>query len=452
MTNKWQNNMLISSIKIKLRNNKLALKIWKKYKNIKDAFLGKKAIHNFQIERKIKRSGKIKVGFILQDLNVWNKTESIYQELSQDERFDTYLFCVPSWYGDNRVEDTQHINDTFYAVKELYPNAKVINNYLSANKWVDIKKFCLSYLFYTRPYNVFMPLEYQTSVTSIYVKLCLTNYGFPLIKGLNDICYNQNFYRYLYCFYADTDEEREFIQNRIDAFNTGTYQRSLYLGCPGYAHFISKKNEKSVTWSFSKNAFRVVWTPRWTTDEKVAGSNFFRYKDFLLKFANDNKQIDFVFRPHPLSFGNFINTGQMTVEEVSKYKNACESINTHLDNSKKYAATFWNSSVLISDYSSVIVDYFITENPIIFCRTKNDLVEKNATKVFKLILEGCYIANDENDIVKYVNWLFSGNDPLKEKRKELLVSVFGEDPDLAPKRIMNDLVEDYQSNGNDMGV
>ncbi len=297
-----------------------------------------------------------------------------------------------------------------------------------------------------------MPLEYQTSVTSIYVKLCFTNYGFPLNSVLNDICYNQSFYRYLYCFYADTDEEREFIQNKIDASNTGTYQRSLYLGYPGYSYFTSKKNEKSGTWSFSKNAFRVVWTPRWTTDENVGGSNFFRYKDFLLKFANDNKQIDFVFRPHPLSFGNFINTGQMTVEEVTRYKNACESINVHLDNSKKYADTFWNSSVLISDYSSVIVDYFITENPIIFCRTKNGLVEKNATKVFQLILEGCYIANDENDIVKYINWLFSGNDPLKEKRKRLLISVFGENPDLAPNRILNDLVEDYQKNGYDTGV
>ncbi len=136
--------MNINSIKIKLKSNKLVLKIWKKYIGLKDAFLIKKAIHNFQLERRIRRSGKIKVGFVLQDLNVWNKTESIYQELSQDNRFDTYLFCVPSWYGDNRVEDTQHINDTFEAVKNTYPDANVVNTYYGANKWVDIKKYGLS--------------------------------------------------------------------------------------------------------------------------------------------------------------------------------------------------------------------------------------------------------------------------------------------------------------------
>jgi hypothetical protein len=448
MTNKWQNNMLINSIKIKLRNNKLALKIWKKYKNIKDAFLEKKAIHNFQIERKIKRSGKIKVGFILQDLNVWNKTESIYQELSQDERFDTYLFCVPSWYGDNRVEDTQHINDTFEAVKNTYPDANVVNTYYGDDEWVDMKKYCLSYLFYTRPYNVFMPLEYQTSVTSKYLRICFTQYGLPLSKLFYGSAYNKDFFKNLYCLYADTEEEMELIQNRIDTLNTGAYQRAVYLGYSGYSYFINYKYKISSTWSFSNNAFRIIWTPRWTTDENVGGSNFFRYKDFLLKFANDNKHIDFVFRPHPLSFGNFINTGQMTVEEVAKYKGSCESSNIHLDNKKEYADTFWNSSVLISDFSTILVDYFITEKPIIFCKTLKDFTEKNATKAFQLILTGCYIANNENDITKYVNQLFLGIDPLKEKRKELKETLFGDNPELVPKRIMKDLVEDYLNSGN----
>lgn len=48
----------------------------------------------------------------------------------------------------------------------------------------------------------------------------------------------------------------------------------------------------------------VLWTPRWSTDPYIGGSNFFNYKDIMTRLVKQNKNILFIFRPHPLMFEN----------------------------------------------------------------------------------------------------------------------------------------------------
>ncbi len=168
-----------------------------------------------------------------------------------------------------------------------------------------------------------------------------------------------------------------------------------------------------------------------------------RHKDFLPKYAEENPNVDVLFRPHPMTFDNFIKTGEMTAEEVAdfiKKRNDCH--NTSMDNSKEYGATFWQSSVLLTDISAVVIEYFVTGKPIIFCTSNN--ADVTYLNFFNKILSVCYVAKNESDIAMYLEQLKTGNDPLKSKREDMIKNIFGEDLSQTPSRIANDIVEDFK--------
>ena len=106
-------------------------------------------------------------------------------------------------------------------------------------------------------------------------------------------------------------------------------------------------------WSFSKNNFRVVWTPRWTLDPGVGGTNFLRYKKQFVELIKSRTDIDFVVSPHQLMFGNLINIGAIKEEEVCSFQSFLNNAtNALLDENKNYEGTLWGSDVLVTDYSS----------------------------------------------------------------------------------------------------
>ena len=81
----------------------------------------------------------------------------------------------------------------------------------------------------------------------------------------------------------------------------------------------------------------------------------------MTRLVKQNKNILFIFRPHPLMFENFIKTKEMTSEELSEFKQYCEETeNLILDEEKEYTSEFWQSDMLITDLSGMIPEYFIT--------------------------------------------------------------------------------------------
>ena len=83
-----------------------------------------------------------------------------------------------------------------------------------------------------------------------------------------------------------------------------------------------------------------------------------------------------VFRPHPLTFKNFISLGLITSDEVDEYLRKFQNNEQlYYDQTSEYFTTFWHSDVFVGDISSIIPCYFLTGKPIIYCHT--DAVDDN---------------------------------------------------------------------------
>lgn len=364
---------------------------------------------------------KIRIVFVCHRPEVWESQKSIFNACVKDKNFDVFLVTIP-----NKAQlPDLGLNHNVYrseGVEEYFKDypCTVINGYDYTNgSWFDLKKIKPDYVFFQQPYNICRPKKYWSKTVSKYADVCYISYGVTIFKGeVETSVHPTDFLKDCKLGFANF----KFHQKTLEKICSGLERKPVFYS-PGYTRFDNIKEyiEKgSDLWSFdkSKNITRIIWTPRWCTNENTC--TFFDYKDALLQYAEDHKDIDFIFRPHPQALSAWVAEGNMSKEEENDYIGRYEkSENANIDRSKEYLSTFYSSDILISDISSVMVDYFMTGKPIIYTH-KTDLFNDFGKK----LAEGFYWVRNWDELKKTIEMLKSGNDPLKEKRQEIIKSEF----------------------------
>lgn len=374
-------------------------------------------------ERRIRRSGAIRVGFLCQYLPAWDKLEPTYRAMVADPRFEPVLICIPSGIENNRLTDPDCTeNDTWKAmVDKGYPEA--VNALTGREQWLDPETLEMHYVFCVRPYDHFMPPEYTTKALSRHCRICLVLYGMPFSEEDCAIGLNRPFMSRLYLHFADNEDVRARRLRQHGLKHRLGLQRTVCVGLPAGETILGSRGEESPSWAFAKGEFRVMWTPRWTTDPKVGGTNFFLYKDALLDYAGENPQMDLLLRPHPLMFRNFQKIGAMTAAQAEDYKARVAALpNVAFDPQPRYDATFWGTDVLVSDISGMIPEFLFTGKPLIFCGTN---MEIELVAPMKQLLDVCYTANNTQELFDRLNRLRAGEDPLAARRQETVRQILG---------------------------
>ena len=397
------------------------------------------AISGLRAQRKLqKESGPIRVGFVCQFIPVWHKLEALYQQMQADDRFEPIMICVPSAIRDDRPATEDGSNDTLAYFRENgYPEA--LDALQPDGSWLALESLNMDYVFFPRPYNHYMPAAYHSSKVSRYCRICMVLYGMNISVEDADTTLNRDFFRYVYCFFAENPFSLKSNRQQGWLLHLMGLQHSVYYGMPGIESFREAKALPRPAWDFSKNQFRVMWTPRWTTDPELGGSNFFTYYRFLTEYAKSHKDMDFLFRPHPLTIPHFLETGELTHEDADDWLATCEALpNVSMDKEKGYAATFWGTDVLVTDTSGVIPEYLVTGHPMIFCASNMYLTPVPHTK---RMLEGCYIVNDQQELAKCLENLQAGIDPLAQTRKEMVEELFGAERGNPAEKMLQHLVD-----------
>ena len=367
--------------------------------------------NNLQINK-----AKIKVVFICQYIPAWSKNKQLYETLKNDNRFEVLLLCIPNRISANMLQDPDNLSNEVFDYFTSHGYKESINALVGRNQWLDLKSLHPDYVFYNR-FDRPMPLQYTSTVVSTYAKVCLIPYGFALHKA-GEYMFDKQFAANTYCLFAESEEKRkEFIRwNRI--LCRLRLCKAVCCGITGVENAFKAKQDTTSAWDFSNKDFRVIYAPRWTQDSIWGGSSFLKYKESFFKIADEFPNVDILLRPHPLMFDNFISTGAMTEIEVAEYKRECElRRNLSLDSEKEYHATFWNSNLLICDYTSMLIEYYVTGKPIIYLTYDENIVY---TDLMNAMLSGCYIVHDESELREIIGNLVCGIDPLAEKRKAVI--------------------------------
>lgn len=386
-------------------------------------------------------NGIIKVVFICQYIPAWSKNKQLYEALKRDDGFETMLLCVPSGISANHLRDPEDLsNDTFeYFSSQGYADA--VNALVGKNEWLDLKLWRPDYVICNR-YDRPMPIPYTSAELAKYTKVCLILYSGIALLPIDETLFDKAFIANTFCFFAESEGKQREVLRCNSILSRLKLSHAVCCGIPAVENAYKAKHEPCEIWDFSDNNFRAIYAPRWTADPTWGGSSFLKYRNTFFDMADQHPEFAVLVRPHPLMFDNFVNTGLMTEEEVADYKEGCNSrLNIQLDESKEYHTTFWNSDVLICDFSSIIIEYYVTKKPIIYL-TYDEKIEYK--EMMRAMLSGCYLVNSEQELIKTVEDLAAGKDPLAERRTEVCRQyLLGSENTMASENMKQFLIDRY---------
>lgn len=368
-----------------------------KIKDLRARHYLKKQIH------KKNDSKIINVGFMVQEPSIWDKQENVYLAMKADERFNPIMLVVPNYNFETKQLEENYPNFFF----EKYPEAiKVFNG---DGNIIDLEKYNLDYIFYPRPYDHYLPKQIGSEIVMKKVKCCYIPYGPEQYQTdqVMKLTYTASFTRNMYYIFTDHKKSIEFLKER--------YNRNYKKGYQHFEKILPPSFETYSKLADTKGETNVLWTPRWTTNIELGGSNFFRYKNEIINYKKSNPGVGIVFRPHPLMFSNFKKSEEMNEEEQREFIARLDEVNVRMDERVEIKKSFMEASVLLTDRSSIIELFFVTGKPIIYCTTEDeDEVPSNE------MMKGIYIANSWADVEKYLQEIITGNDYLATERKKIL--------------------------------
>lgn len=373
-----------------------------------------KGIHDFPI----------RVAFICQDTKEWNKLRCVYENMRRDKRFEVCAIALEPMGQDNA-------ENVYSFLERLYGDDAVRG--IDGKEKFDLKAWKPHYVFSCNPYDQYFPSEFKSGSIAKYAKNCFIDYGYELSITTVKVAFEKKYFRNVYFLFAENEYVAAYNRNRYINDHARGYRKTVTIGYPAFEYFYQQKKEKE------DNKYTVVWTPRWTEDKNLGGSNFLNFKDKVLKYSLEHEDIRLVFRPHPMTFNHFIEIGKITKEEVECYLTYfAPGTNRIYDDTADYTNTFWQSDVLLTDFSSILVEYFLTGKPIIYCDTGAQLNESVAE-----MIDAMYVVNNWEEAEKILKQLQKGVDPLKDIRKETIRKVFGDDFEKISDRFLDTLYDDF---------
>ncbi len=369
------------------------------------------------------KKDRLRVGFMIQVPNSWAVLEPVYLASKEDPDVESVILLMPEVTFAYYVKITDIEWKSVYDFGEKkYGDACVRLYDPDTKQWKDPESLDLDYIFIPRPYDTYLPRPYKASSLRKIMQVCFVPYSSPLLDDYR-LMYNTHFIRNLHLIFCEKQHSADYVTKKLGPTVKSGDQKVFCTGFPKFDLNKDGENLESPLWPRKRSSAiqRVIWTPRWNMDPKIGGSSFLTYKDAFLKWTGEDKSVDLVFRPHPLAREAFIRDGLITEEEWEACVNAYrDGDNTALDLTSTYYDLMWSSDVLITDVSSMLMDYMLTGHPILYCPTHAmDSTSDDPKFAIVDFLDGMYIVHDMEEIRKTLNMLREGKDPKKEKRAEL---------------------------------
>ncbi len=374
--------------------------------NIKTRFMAKKA-----------QGLPINVLFVCHEPALWSMFESVYQAMAEDTGFSPKIIALPYAHGTLPAGEYKDGGMVEFLEERGIP---VVRGYEKETaKWMRPDEFSPDYMFFQTPYSFFPP-EWCIEQVSLIARVCYIPYATSLISSLELGVQPGGFLRHASLLFKESDlavaqlkrlyQNEPWFELKKVAVSGNPKLDELKIAAENFKKQRSERKEQTKT-------TRLVWTPRWNTGEGVC--HFFDYKDFFSKYCNAHPEVYFTFRPHPLCFQNFIKSGEMNLQQITRMQEDYnQSPNMTIDKVADFKDSVLSSDILISDLSSMIYDCFIIGNPIIYTHRTAQFTEVGA-ELFK----GVYWVRNESELASTIDMLIRGEDPLRPKRESIIKTI-----------------------------
>jgi hypothetical protein len=349
---------------------------------------------------------------------LWSKLEPVYLEALGAADFEPIVISAHR-DAEVRRETIRFLTSKGVRVQEDYEPS------------TDLKALKPDYVFHSVPYDHFYADNLKAAEVCRYARLCYVPYVGQLIysSGVAETTHHSGYFKLLrLAFLADEWEKSRLLKN----FGRFGYRKGIKVVGSPHAENVAAAAKCPPTRVSGRP--RVLWTPRWNTSE--GNCHFFYHKNLLLEMS-ERGEIDFTFRPHPLCLPHLLNTGELTQVEHDTYLERIARCAHAKFDAGDYMQSLNEHEVFVSDMSSVLGDAFLTGKPVVYTHRVNHFNELG-----EFMAEGFYWARTPSELSARLLALAAGEDPLKEKRAELLKAFHAQQPRGAARRILEHIRTD----------
>ena len=338
--------------------------------------------------------------------------ERVFTLMFEDSAFDAYILVIPDMSrGCENMDEC--MRRTFQNLRAKYGD-RVLSSFEDGQFICPIGLFdCfammnpysrMTHKYYTIPYlalhgSIVFMTRYFTETGTVYSNT------FNALPELS----------YLWRFFAENDEDARRVKEKQPML--ARFGGVIPIGLPK-ADFFARTDV------CARERKRIIIAPHHSMDPigacKFTISCFPRYADFFLRLPELYPNIDWVFRPHPLTMVTMVKSGRWTAQQKDEYESTLRGYdNVEFQNGGSYYSTFMNSDALIQDCSSFLPEYFYSGKPQCYLLAGHHTEAEQFQAYGRELLSYTYKAFNESDILNFIeNVVVAGNDVMKGKREK----------------------------------
>lgn len=301
---------------------------------------------------------RVKVLFVTGIPSKW-KCQSLYDLMVKSDLYEPYIcqtICDVNNSSCSHVERIAHLDmcKAYYVGRgmsylEAYSRAR--------EEWADLNDFHADIVFYNQPWDVVarqLPHHVAETALTFQVPYYVPNYG----NVSFDI--QTPFQRTLFGYCALNREWAEIYRKSVSPFLFAG--RIFPVGHTGLDPFYLNRGK-------CESKGYVIYAPHWSIDcsgneNSENYSTFLQTGQTMLDFALKHREIKWVFRPHPTLKTVLMRTGVWTKEKIDSYFSVWSEIGI-LSECGGYEELLMESSAMITDCGSFLMEYACTGNPIV---------------------------------------------------------------------------------------
>ena len=185
--------------------------------------------------------------------------------------------------------------------------------------------------------------------------------------------------------------------------------------------YLSEQKEKVKPDSHFRKTF--LWGIDYGFDNRTA--TFGEYGERILKYFVDHPQYGLIVRPHPLFYGTVTQKGTVSEEAIRSFYEYCDAApNVFLDLDGDLTDAFCKSDALISDISSILVEYLPMGRPIMYLNTADTPDREDYREDDSDVLAHYYSGDSFEHIVEFIEMVGANKDPMRAERESILSTYF----------------------------
>ena len=380
---------------------------------------------------------RIKALIMVQEMTVWPSVESVYEAFSEDSNTEVQLVYIPFEHV-NKDKTRNEIEE----YRERHLPIIHCKDYDLAEESPDLA-------FFVKPYDCIPAQFYIDNVDKVVTRSIYIPYF------SNCLSYNKIDFHLDYHFHLPMHEKAWKI------FDGPNYVRDFYKiyssrkgeNVEPYGHprmdYLAKLDKFRMdipqTWKEKIGTKKVFL---WNTsrpfgskgENEHGGATFEVFGEDLLTYFKQHEEIILLWRPHPFFFNGVIINKLMTDMEVDELKRSInDSKNIILDSNPDYRYAFSVADELISDSSSLLLDFLLLDKPIVYtCH------EESYPMVNGSLLPAFHKATNWIDLEKFIKMAIKGEDPLKLERRKVITAIAPSQDKKIGERVKETCINDLE--------